>query len=262
MALPAHLKCLVKLVRDKCDLAGVWHPNWTLAKNYVGEKVTEKELLQIDEGNQFVKTAGGKIYCVGFIEFQYGTLSEKSPVHRKVQGILDGHKIDYKYPINRVQEEEEDKEEEKDKKKEKAKEVAPAAKPVSAHSQCQEFYINHQETNGRECNWNARYGSDMKNILDKLRLSYDKAHGRPPTDAELVSSFQYLINKLPDWYKVKSLSIINSHYDTIVNEIKNGKRPKNERSSIPSNTPAARIIEPGLEFGGEGFNGGSGAANA
>lgn len=117
MALSCKLKCLVKMVRDKGDISGVWSPNWKIANAYVGEPVTEEDLLSIDGGNQFKKLKNGKIFCIGFIEFQYGTLSEKSPVHRKVIQILSSHKIDYKHPINRVKEEEEEKEEEKDKDK-------------------------------------------------------------------------------------------------------------------------------------------------
>lgn len=119
MKLSPKLKCLVKMVRDKCDLAGVWSPNWIIANTYIGEKVEEDELLSIDNGSQFKKTAAGKILCVDFISFQYGKLSENSPVHRKILSILNTHKIDYEYPINRVQEKEEDKEEEKDKVKDK-----------------------------------------------------------------------------------------------------------------------------------------------
>jgi uncharacterized phage protein (TIGR02220 family) len=123
MNLPVKLKCLVKAVRDKCDIAGIWSPNWRIMSAYVGETVTEKELLEIDGGNQFVKIPGGKIFCVGFIQFQYGEdLSEMSPVHRKILKILATHKIDYKYPIYRVQEKEEEKEVEEEKEKEEAEE--------------------------------------------------------------------------------------------------------------------------------------------
>lgn len=121
MELPPKLKCLVKYVRDKSDLAGVWHPNWKLANIYIGEKVTEEMLLKIDGGKQFMKLGNGKINCIDFISFQYGKLSEKSPVHRKILQILDDHKIGYLDPIYRVQEEEEDKEEEKEEEEAKEK---------------------------------------------------------------------------------------------------------------------------------------------
>ncbi len=53
-------KCLVKYVRDKCDLAGIWKPNFTLATYVIGSKVDEEMLLNIDNGNQFAM--GGPQY--------------------------------------------------------------------------------------------------------------------------------------------------------------------------------------------------------
>lgn len=126
MKLSCKEKCLVNMVRSKADLCGVWSPNWIIASMYVGENVCEEELLKIDNGNQFRKLANGKIYCIGFIEFQYGELSEKSPVHRKVINLLSQNnlinnykEIGYQQAINSLKEEEEVKEEEEDKDKEK-----------------------------------------------------------------------------------------------------------------------------------------------
>lgn len=86
MSLPCHLKCLVDYVRDKCDISGVWTPNWVIANAYINHthKVTESDLLSINDGKQFKKIQGGKIYCLGFVEFQYVTLSLESRVHVKV----------------------------------------------------------------------------------------------------------------------------------------------------------------------------------
>ena len=96
MQLTTKEKCLVKYVRDKCDLAGIWDCNYHLASVYIGEQVTEKELLNIDSGKQFEKIAEEKIYCSGFIEFQYGpTLNDQSPIHKKVMDILDKYGIKY-----------------------------------------------------------------------------------------------------------------------------------------------------------------------
>ena len=128
MSLSPKLKCLVKFVRDKADLCGVWSPNWKITNAYIGEICTEDELFSIDNGQQFYKIASGKIFCLGFIEFQYGQLSLKSPVHRKILTLLKQNdlletyqNIPYQYPINRVQEEEEEEEKEKDKEEEKEK---------------------------------------------------------------------------------------------------------------------------------------------
>lgn len=96
MQLTAKQKCLVKYVRDKCDVAGIWDCNYQLASVYIGEIVTEQELLEIDNGKQFQKIADEKIYCTGFIEFQYGqTLNEQSPIHKKVMDLLDKYGIEY-----------------------------------------------------------------------------------------------------------------------------------------------------------------------
>lgn len=102
MALSPKLKCLVKFVWDKCDLAGVWSPNWVLAKIYIGEPVSEIDLLSIDNGNQFLKLPTGKFFCPDFISFQNGILGEKSPIHKKIFSLLQQHNIPYTYPINKL----------------------------------------------------------------------------------------------------------------------------------------------------------------
>ena len=102
MELKPKLKCLVKFVRDKCDLSGVWHPNYLLTSTYIGENISEPDLLNIDGGKQFQKLKGGKIFCCGFIDFQNGQLKNSSPVHKKIISLLEYHNIPYIYPMNRV----------------------------------------------------------------------------------------------------------------------------------------------------------------
>jgi len=89
-------KCLVKYVRDKCNLAGIWKPNYSLASYVIGSKVDEAMLLSIDNGNQFEKLPDGKILCVDFVKFQYGTeLNPLSPIHKKVIDLLSRYDIDF-----------------------------------------------------------------------------------------------------------------------------------------------------------------------
>lgn len=121
-ALTPKMKCFVQFVRLKCDVAGVWSPNYTLASQYVGEHVCEADLLAIDNGEQFSKHPTGKIICVGFIEFQYGKLSEKCKPHQKVIAALEKHnlldtlsgRVSHRVP-ERVSDTLEEKEEEEDK---------------------------------------------------------------------------------------------------------------------------------------------------
>lgn len=159
MELKPRLKCLVRLVRDKCDFLGIWNPNWTLASRYIGEKVCEKDLLSIDRGRQFVKMTDGKIYCIGFIEFHYGKISENPPegtrlssIHIKVLEELEkrGLKLETlksysKYPIDtlydRVIKNKETEEEIKNKEPEtKTEEPAPPKK--HRYQEMTESYIN------------------------------------------------------------------------------------------------------------------------
>ena len=95
MELTPKIKLLVKYVRDKCDLAGIWSPNFVLASVYIGEQVSEDDLLNIDSGRQFEKIED-KIYCTGFIDFQYGvSLNPDSPIHKKIIDILSKYGIDF-----------------------------------------------------------------------------------------------------------------------------------------------------------------------
>jgi hypothetical protein len=96
MSLSPTDKCLVKYVRDKCDLAGIWKPNYTLASYVIGDKVDEKRLVSIDNGKQFQALHDGKILCIDFVRFQYGTeLNPSSPIHRKVIDILSRYEIEH-----------------------------------------------------------------------------------------------------------------------------------------------------------------------
>lgn len=184
MLLSAELKCLVKFVRDKCDLSGVWSPNWVAAKMYIGVTVCEENLLAIDSGNQFQKLKNGKILCVDFIKFQYGTLSQKSPVHRKVISILEGHNLNYdtlligyKYPINRVQEKEEEKDKDKEEDKEEEKEVKTSKKSISIKTFVREnISLTDREIEMLQMRFSGEEIQSMFDILSNYKFSSGKTY--------------------------------------------------------------------------------------
>lgn len=119
MTLAPKEKCLVRFVRDKCDSAGVWEPNWVLAQVHIdptgNAKVTEADLLAINGGKQFEKLDSGKIFCTDFIEFQYGQLSPDCRPHQKIISTLQKHGLyervfkGYSKGIQTLQEEDKDK---------------------------------------------------------------------------------------------------------------------------------------------------------
>lgn len=267
MELKPRLKCLVRLVRDKCDFLGIWNPNWTLASRYIGEKVCEKDLLSIDRGRQFVKMADGKIYCIGFIEFHYGKISENPPqgsrlssIHIKVLEELEkrGLKLETlksysKYPIDtlydRVIKNKETEEEIKNKETEtKTKTEEPAPPKKHRYQEMTESYINIPQ---------------MKTQLTYAQAVKLEVFG----DAIVEDVFNNMDNK-PDLTKnyfsvyLTALDWCKRRKNNTVINFNDGKRSTaHGRTVSPGNTPAAAIIPAGQDFGGEGFNGGASRAN-
>ncbi|HEX7844360.1 MAG TPA: HNH endonuclease [Chitinophagaceae bacterium] len=85
-------KCLVQFLFAKCDVAGVWSPNYSLATFIIGEKVSEDDILSIS--NTFKLMDNGKIFIPEFIKFQYGKLSKDCRPHVPVYNLLKKHRID------------------------------------------------------------------------------------------------------------------------------------------------------------------------
>jgi len=245
--MPAPYKLLWLYILDECDYAGIWQVDIAVAEMKIGEKLEYHKALKFFS-NKVVEISGGeKWFIPDFIEFQYGTNHLNAPgqsfskIHESILKLLRKHSLVdsenkihptvYPHPVHRVKEKEKVKDKETDKDKEQEKEIdgEPILKIRSPHSICQEFYIKHQQENNRECNWNAKYAGSLSYVLSKLKKSYYSSHGREPTDLELCSSFEYLITKLPTFYREKELSTINSNYDSIVNEIKNGKQSSSKK---------------------------------
>lgn len=121
--LPPKLKCFLQYFWDNCDCAGVWTVDMELASLFIGETVTEKEVLSA-LGERLENLGNGKWLERDFIPFQYGTLSELCKPHKRILAAVSGHKLtnDGKgytkgtlKGSKTLEEEEEDKEEEKDK---------------------------------------------------------------------------------------------------------------------------------------------------
>lgn len=115
-------KCLWFYLLDKCDTAGIWEVNFSLASHCLGTKITEVDINVF--GEKLVRVAIDKYIIFSFIKFQYGTLSEDCKPHIPIIKRLKQFQIyervlkGYVYPLERVM----DKEQEKDKEKEMDKE--------------------------------------------------------------------------------------------------------------------------------------------
>lgn len=242
MKLSPKLKCLVKLVRDKADLAGVWSPNWVLANSYIGEEVSEKELLNIDEGNQFAKLENGKIICVDFIQFQYGKLSPASPVHRKIISILATHKIDYQYPINRVQEEDKEEEEEKEKEKEEEKYKEKEQQKISEKTIIGEVIDQWQQSG---LTVETSEAKDIRELCEKILNIKDISQADEQKRHELLGVMQKIISWVKSENNIKyygSLKSINNNFSKIINSLKNGTKQTKRTGEGSSPDELAEIV--------------------
>lgn len=111
MQQPPKIKCLWLYLNDKCDQAGVWDVNFSLASMYIGEQITETDLTQF--GDRVEKIAPGKIWIVDHVDFQCGDLSEKCPAHKPVYKLLKKYSL-LDRVLNRVYNTQQEKEKEKE----------------------------------------------------------------------------------------------------------------------------------------------------
>ena len=93
MDLSPKIKCLVQYFWAKCDNSGVLRPNWKLISVQIGEDVSIDDLLAIDDGKQFKKLEGGKVWSIKFVKFQTKgrALSPKSKPHQQIVNLLEEH---------------------------------------------------------------------------------------------------------------------------------------------------------------------------
>jgi len=128
--LPVEYKSFWKYLCDNCDACGVWTKDIELASFQIGTRIDEKKALELfnkEKERIVVLNNGEKWFITQFVSFQYGQLSNKSPVHKKVYFLLKKQNL-----LNRVgqgfskgsptlQRERKEKDKEKDKEKEKDK---------------------------------------------------------------------------------------------------------------------------------------------
>jgi hypothetical protein len=94
-------KVAFEFVRDNCDNAGVWDPDFDLADFSIGQKLPWPTIIAAF-GDRLQVLPNGKWFLTRFIEFQYGELVEECRPHAKVLQLLKGHSIPYRKGIKRV----------------------------------------------------------------------------------------------------------------------------------------------------------------
>jgi hypothetical protein len=83
-------KLFWQYILDRCDIAGVWKVNFRLAVFHIGEPLNEDETLHHFNGR--IEDVGrGRWWVKGFVAFQYPSLNDRSPVHRRIMQLIANH---------------------------------------------------------------------------------------------------------------------------------------------------------------------------
>jgi len=78
-------------IKDRCDHAGFWRPNFKMFENSTGRRIHRMEFLKkINTGKERIKTLdNGRWFLTGFISFQYcGKLNLNNRFHKSVWGTF------------------------------------------------------------------------------------------------------------------------------------------------------------------------------
>lgn len=90
-------KLLLRYLYDSCDNAGIYEPNYILLEVFIGEKITEEDILSLNtDKKRIVKLENGKFYLTRFIKFQQGDfLNPKNNAHKQIIAILKENRVRY-----------------------------------------------------------------------------------------------------------------------------------------------------------------------
>lgn len=99
-------------------------------------------------------------------------------------------------------------------KKSKAKPTKKGADPV--YRKCVDIWLKDIHPGWT---FGAMHGNCIKSILKKLR----EISSRDMTDSDIVHLFEKMMRSLPDWLKDKEINVIDSKFNEIITEIRNGK---------------------------------------
>ena len=84
--------------------------------------------------------------------------------------------------------------------------------------------------------WQAKDGKALKGIITKISFRWKNKHGSDPSDADVINSFRWMLDNLPEWFKDKwDTILIESKFEVIIKQIledrKNGKSNNDNQST-------------------------------
>lgn len=89
-------KLLLRYLFDNCNNAGIIEPNYPLFSFFIGEKVTEEDVMSLNTDKERIqKLPNGKLFLTKFIKFQQGNfLNYSNKAHLQIINILKENKVD------------------------------------------------------------------------------------------------------------------------------------------------------------------------
>lgn len=84
---------------------------------------------------------------------------------------------------------------------------------------CKEYWLNEVHAGWT---FDGVQGKALKSLTNKLQASIKNA-GNDVNDSTTLDAFKILMQALPEWFRDKELTVLNSKYNEIINQIKNSK---------------------------------------
>lgn len=89
-------KLLLRYLFDNCNNAGIIEPNYPLFSFFIGEKITEDDVMSLNTDKERIKKLpNGRLFLTKFIKFQQGNfLNYNNKAHLQIINILKENKVD------------------------------------------------------------------------------------------------------------------------------------------------------------------------
>lgn len=230
MELKPKYKCLIKYLFDKCDSCGAWKPNWKLASLHINESVSADDLKEIP-ADQYEILPNGKIFLPDFINFQYVTLSRKSPAHNPVFLALEKNNLSDRV-LDGVFTTPKDKDKDKDKDNNTSNGIQKFLVGDMMAVWVKEFptYSRDAYKDSLACRSVADFFFTSEGIIN--------GHGNKESEKKAVESFKLVAKEVgkDKFWKNKSLTSISNNIQEFYNRIKNPGQKQNFSQNGRSNS--------------------------
>ncbi|WP_332457495.1 hypothetical protein [Petrimonas sp.] len=197
------------------------------------KKFEEIGMIEIDVNNQYSIITISK-----YDEYQQQIDDDDQP--------MNNQRTANEQPMNTTKKDKKDK---KDKNSNKG--VGVFKTPATLHTVCKNLFIEKfRQLFGEEYYWEAKDGANLNPIIKKIKFNREKKE--MPIDDESISvAFSLFLDSITDKWLLENFSIpnINSKFNEIISQAKNGRTKQQNTRPSPSELEAAVEIGMALAAG-------------